>query len=91
MSPFSTRNGASSSSPSAFLMAPAVPSGSRVDHVAQPHAELRAVAEVVLQRVRPVAAREHDVLDAVAAQQVDLVGDERPVHQRHHRLRAACR
>ena len=40
------------------------------------------------QGVRPIAAREDHVVDAVAAQQVDLVRHERPVDQRHHRLGA---
>ena len=49
----------------------------------------RAVAERRAQGVGPEAAGHHHLVDAVAAEPVDHVADERAPDERHDRLRAA--
>ena len=70
------------SSGSAFFTAPAVPSGHGVHDVAQAHADASAVTEVLLERLRPVAAREDHVGHAEPSKLIELVRDERPVDER---------
>jgi hypothetical protein len=70
---------------------PGRPEGHRVHDVLDADAEPAAVAEVVPQRARAVAAAEHDPPHVVAGEVVDLVLDEGPVHQRDHRLGAGVR
>ena len=53
---------------------------------AQPDAELRPVAEHVAHAGGEEAARHDHVVDAVAAQPLEHVDDERPVDERHDRL-----
>ena len=57
-----------------------------LDGVLEPHAQLRAVAEVGADRLRQVGHRHDDVLDAVLPQQLDDVLDARLAGDRHHRL-----
>ncbi len=55
------------------------------------HAELGAVAEVGADRVGHEGHRHHDLVDAVALEQVDDVLHHRPVDQRQHGLRRVRR
>ena len=57
-----------------------------LDHVAEAHPAV-LVAEDALDVVRPVAAREQDVVDAVAPQPVEHEGEERLPRERDDRLR----
>ena len=84
-SPLSIRKRSSRRS-SAYFSAPAVPrgSGSSTKRSRTPYA--RAVAEHVAHARRQEAARHDDVVDAVAVQPLEHVGDERPVDERHDRL-----
>jgi len=59
----------------------------RLLDVAKPQPVRRAVAEDVADPGGEVPAAHDDVVDAVAPQPVEHEGDERPVDQRHHRLR----
>ena len=59
-----------------------------VDH---PHAELGAVAEVGADVVGQEGDGDHDLVEAVALQQLDDVLHHRPVGQRQHRLRGVRR
>src|SRR6185312_13411220 len=67
------------------------PAGGVVDRAAGPERlglddVLELVAEVGPDGVGPVAAREHDAVDAVGAQVRDLVLEEGAVRDREHRL-----
>ena len=68
--------------------AAARPERFRLDDVAQPNAEMLGLAERYAHVVDAVGAGEDHVGDAVLAQQRELIGKERPVEQRHHRLGA---
>jgi hypothetical protein len=57
-----------------------------LDRVADAPAQGGAVAEDGLHALGAVGDREDDLRDAHRGQQVELVGEERPVHHRHHRL-----
>ena len=86
-SPLSIRK-RSSSSGSANLSAPPVPSGARLLDVAQPDPERAAVAEHVAHAARP-GARTTCTTSSTPwrAQPVEHEGDERPVDERDDRLR----
>ena len=62
-----------------------------LDDVAQAHAEVRAVTERLLHVVDAIGAGQDHVGDAVGLQQRELVGEERPPQQWHHRLGAGQR
>ena len=55
---------------------------------AQAHAQRRAVAKVIQNRVGLIAQRGGDLRHAVGGQQLDGILHDGPVHQPHHRLRA---
>ena len=54
--------------------------------VTEPHPEAPAVAEGAPERFRPVGGAEHDLTDAVAAQDLELILKERAVHDGQKRL-----
>src|SRR5579885_3168255 len=60
----------------------------RLDRVVDLDAELRAVAQLLLDLERLVRERERDVGDACAAERVNLVKEERAVADRDDRLRS---
>ena len=61
--------------------------GQLLDRVLDVQSERLAVAEVAPDRLRQERQRDHDVLEAVAAKQLDDVLDARLADDRHHRLR----
>ena len=70
---------------------PNAPAGAErlgLDHVAQPHSQLLAIAQGLPHVVDAVRARQDDVGHAVLAQQGELVGQERHAEQRDDGLRA---
>ena len=75
----------------ANFTAPAVPSGVSSTTYAIEHADLRTVAEIVLDFVGEIVQGRDDVGDAVAAQQIDDVLHHRLVGDRRQRLGAARR
>ena len=58
-----------------------------LDRVLDAHAERVAVAEVAADRLRHEGQRDHDLVEAVPAQQLEDVLDARLADDRHHRLR----
>ena len=58
-----------------------------LDHVAQGETEVSRIAQGLPHVVDAVRAGEDDVGDAVRAKQRELIGEERPVHERHDGFR----
>ncbi len=66
--------------------APRGPEGALLDDVVDGHVEIRAVPEPVADVGAEVVEGDHDLGDAVVAEQPQVVLDHRGTHHWHHRL-----
>ena len=59
----------------------------RLDHVFQLYADVRSIAELLLNLLRLIRKGKRDIGDPGAAQRVDLIEQERSIANRHDRFR----